>query len=400
MAEAAGKAPEGPAEGAKALVSSLVSAVEQPGPTPDQNVSVAVALGWQMAELYQPGGWPTGPPRRGADLPGLSKLSGAERALVGLDQVDVALSRLKRAITEHGLSEPTTEKAREALKAGKPTEEAFRGTIFDLHLDLLATLTAANFKLGKAYGLGRALADTTRQPTDMQTVKAQLERHRIANLRAWLADLSSVLPAHAGHAVDESLGMWRDWAAPEEPKVNPGEDMPRVIRLLRRQGERWRALLSNEKAGADTLELQEYVQAGSDALMRLGCLTWRFVQRFLILLVLAAALFAVGFWLILSDSSSGHIAAGLSSVLVSLGLTWKGVGGSLGRTAGKLERPVWEAALDRQVAQAITLLPGSKQVKGYTAPTSAPPPRSSPPAPVQPTPSAPVPHTTTAETQQ
>jgi hypothetical protein len=370
MTADAGKAPEGVAEGAKAFVSSLVTAAEQPGPTPDPDVSVALALGWQMAELYRPAAWPTQPPRRGTDLPGLSGLSGSERALVGLDQVDVALSRLKGAIAEHGLPEPTTEKAHAALKGGKPTDEAFRDTIFDLHLDLLATLTAANFKLGKAYGLGRALADTTRQPTDMRTVKAQLERHRIANLRAWLADLSSVLPAHAGHAVDESLGLWRDWAAPDTPKVNPGEDVPRVIRLLRRQGERWRALLSNEKAGADTLELQEYVQAGSDALMRLGGLTWQFVRRFSILLVLAAALFGLGLWLILSDSNSGHIAAGLSSVLVSLGLAWKGVGGSLGQTAGKLERPVWEAALDRQIAQAITLLPGTKKVKSYTAPTS------------------------------
>jgi hypothetical protein len=375
MTEGGGKAPEGAAEGAQAFVSSLVAAAEQPGPTPDPNVSVALALGWQMAELYQPAVWPTQPPQRGTDLPGLSELSGVERALVGLDQMDVALSRLKGAITEHGLEEPTTEKAREALKASKPTDEAFRNTIFDLHVELLATLTAASFKLGKAYGLGRALADTTRQPKDMPTVKAQLERHRVANLQAWLADLSSVLPAHAGHAVDESLGSWRDWAAEDTPKTNPGEDLRRVIRLLRRQGERWRALLSGEKAGTDMLELQEYVAAGSDALMRLGGLTWRFVRRFSVLLIVAAALFGLGIWVILSSSSSGHIAAGLSGVLASLGLTWKGVGGSLGQTAGKLERPVWEATLDRQIAQAITRLPGTKQIKGYTAPMSSTEPR-------------------------
>jgi hypothetical protein len=370
MAEGGGKAPEGPAEGAKAFVSSLVAAAEQPGPKPDPNVSVALALGWQMAEIYQPAAWPIQPPRRGDDLPGLSELSGVERALVGLAQVDVALSRLKDAITEHGPGAPTTAKAREALHASRPTDDAFRDTIFDLHVELLATFTAASFKLGKAYGLGRALADTTRQPQDIPSVKAQLERHRVANLQAWLADLSSVLPAHAGHAVYESLGLWRDWAAEDTPKLNPGEDLRRVIRLLRRQGERWRALLSGEKASADTLELQEYVAAGSDALMRLGGLTWRFVRRFFVLLIVAAALFGFGIWVILSDSNSGHIAAGLSGVLAALGLTWKGVGGSLGQTAGKLERPVWEATLDRQIAQAVTRLPGTKKVKGYTAPAS------------------------------
>lgn len=369
--DAAGKTPESAAEGAEAFVTSLVAAAEQPGPTPDPSVSVAFALGWQMAELYLPTAWPTQPPKRGTDLPGLSALSGAERALIGLRQVEVALSRLQSTITEHGLTQPTTGRAHDTLRVSKPTDEAFRDAIFDLHVELLATLTAASFKLGKAYGLGRALADTTRQPGDMQTVKTQLERHRVANLRAWLADLSSVLPAHAGHAVDESLGLWRDWANEKTLKLNDGEDEPRVVRLLRRQGERWRALLSGEKAGADMLELQEYVAAGSDALMRLGGLTWQFVRRFAFLLLIAAALFGCGIAVILSSSSSSHIAAGLGGVLASLGLTWKGVGGSLGQTAGKLERPVWEASLDRQIAQAITLLPGTKRVKGYTAPRSA-----------------------------
>jgi hypothetical protein len=105
--------------------------------------------------------------------------------------------------------------------------------------------------------------------------------------------------------------------------------------------------------------------------VRLGGLTWQFVRRFSLLLLMAAALFGLGVWVILSGSNAGHIAAGLGGVLASVGLTWKGVGGSLGQTAGKLERPVWEAALDRQITRAITLLPGTKHVKNYTAPMSA-----------------------------
>lgn len=377
MSDAPKPANDGLATAAQAFASSFISAAQRPGSTPDPSVSVAFALGWQMAELYEPGQGLARPPRRDSGLPGLGELSRGQRALIGLDQVDVALSRLKAHITEHGLEQPSTENARFALPgdsateaggrpAGHPPDQVFADAIFDLHVELLATLTAADFKLGKSYGLGRALAETTRQPTDLQTLKVKLEPHRLANLRAWLADLTSTLPPHAGHAVDESLGLWRDWAL--APKLNRGEDEHRLIRLLRRQGERWRALLSDEKQSIDVLALQDYVMAGSDALKRLGGLTWRFMRHFLFLLLPAAALFGLGIWVILSASNSAHIAAGLSGVLASLGLTWKGVGGSLGETAAKLERPVWEAALDRQITHAITLLPGSKVVKGYIEP--------------------------------
>jgi hypothetical protein len=46
----------------------------------------------------------------------------------------------------------------------------------------------------------------------------------------------------------------------------------------------------------------------------------------------------------------------------------EGVDSSLGKTAGKLERPVWQAALDSEITQAITRLPGSRHTKGYAAP--------------------------------
>ncbi|HME05062.1 MAG TPA: hypothetical protein VKG38_18715 [Solirubrobacteraceae bacterium] len=366
---------EGVEAAGKALVSAMVTAVTQPEPMPDPLVSVAFGLGWHIAELYQPASWPSKPPARGVDLPGLGSLSAAERALVGLSQIDVALNQLKSAITEQGLTGPTTVQARHTLEAGAPTDEAFRNQIFDLHLKLLAVLTAASFKLGKAYGLGRALADTTRQPHDIQTVKHQLAPHRVATIKAWLDDLTSVLPAHAGHAVGDSLEQWREWAEDTPPKLNAGEDITRALRLLRRQGERWRGLLSGEKRGVDALSLEDYVYAGSDALKQAGALVWRFLGRFAALLLLALVLFAGGVWLILSDSNAAHIAAGLAGILASLGITWKGVGGSLGTTAGKLERPIWEAALDAQIAQALTLRPGSKQVVGYTAPGPAPEPQ-------------------------
>lgn len=346
------------------------------GPTPagDPLVSTAFALGWQMAELYRPSPARVQPPTQGDDLPGLGELSAAERSLVSLAQIDVATSQLSDPVTRHDLTPPTTQDARATL-GGDPSNAAFRGAVFDLHLSLLATLTAANFKLGKAYGLGRALADTCRKPTNIATLRDQLYTHRIANLLAWLSDLTTALPAHAGHTVGDSLEHWRDWAA--DPTALDTEDAPRVLRLLRRQGDRWRALLSGEKQGADMLELQDYVSAGAGMINQLASLAGRFLIRYLPALLAAALLVAASIWLILTDPNSGHIAAGLGGLLASAGLTWKGVGGSLGRAAAKVERPLWDAQLDAAITRAMTLLPGSRRVKNYTPPgttqTESPP---------------------------
>jgi hypothetical protein len=38
-------------------------------------------------------------------------------------------------------------------------------------------------------------------------------------------------------------------------------------------------------------------------------------------------------------------------------LTWKGVGGSLGRAMNQVQRPAWDAQPDVAIADAITLLP-------------------------------------------
>jgi hypothetical protein len=356
----------GAQEGAQAFLSSLVTVAEEPGPKPDPMVSVAFTLGWQMAELYQPAAWPSSAPTPGQDLPGMSELSGAQHALVGLDHVDVALHRLDATITEYGLTAPTTTEARQALAGATPSNAAFRKEIFELHVSLLSTLTAAGFNVGTAYGLGRALADTTREPKDRAGLEEQLGRDRVANIQAWLADLTSVLPTHSANTVKASLEEWRDWAA--EPQSSKTADVAKIVRLLRRQGQRWRALLSGEKQATDLLELQDYVLAGSDMLKRLGSLTWRFLGRFVLLILAAAAVFAGGVVLIVADTSSAQVVAGIGAVLASLGATWKGVGGSLGKAAAHLERPLWEASLDDQITTALTLLPGSKRVKGYTPP--------------------------------
>ena len=117
------------------------------------------------------------------------------------------------------------------------------------------------------------------------------------------------------------------------------------------------------------LEQQDYIFAASKTLGQLGALTWRFALKFWYLVLAIAALLAASILFVVEDpNSSAHVAAGLGGLLASLGLTWKGIGGSLGKAASKLERPVWEAALDMQIAEAMTLTPVSKVGKSYSPP--------------------------------
>ncbi len=124
------------------------------------------------------------------------------------------------------------------------------------HIELLATLTGADFRLGKAYGLGRALADVTRNPPDGAS---ELARGRVAPLAAWLRDLSTVLPPHAGHVVASSLEEWGGWA------VRPPGDAAQEavdVEQLQAQGRLWRSLISGEKRATQMLEISDYVAAG------------------------------------------------------------------------------------------------------------------------------------------
>lgn len=182
-----------PADAIGAFESALVAAAKAiPADTADPTVSLTFALGWQTAELFR-ADLRHRSERRDGDLPGLGLLSDEERREISVDQVQAALTQLTPAILKGGLTVPTDElnAVRTALgnwdNDGQPAVEA-------LHLKVLGTLTAVDFRLGKAYGLGRALANTCRKPTDADAVTDELDPFRVANLLAWLDELSTAPP--------------------------------------------------------------------------------------------------------------------------------------------------------------------------------------------------------------
>src|SRR5262249_24028126 len=88
--------------------------------------------------------------------------------------------------------------------------DPYRKAVLDGHLALLIALTAAGATLGKAYNLGRALADPPRPNQELEELQESFAPYRLAQLRHDLDDLASVLPGHAAKAVGQSLTWWRD----------------------------------------------------------------------------------------------------------------------------------------------------------------------------------------------
>jgi hypothetical protein len=212
-------------------------------------------------------------------------------------------------------------------------------------------LSATDFRISKAYAVGRALMNLTTPPGREASLATQLSTTAAAPLAADIDDLSSALAPHAGHSVRASLLEWqRSVAGPAAPEARE------TWLALARQGELWRALLTGEKLGRDMLEIDDYIDAADRLTRRMREVAVRLLKRFPEVVAAVVLLFVVGVVIIAVTDSAAAIAAGAGTILASLGLSWRGLGKSLGELGGKLEQPLWGAELDIAITQAITLL--------------------------------------------
>ena len=348
-----------PSDAAEAFAAALSSAAKRglPEPAPDPRVAAAFALGWQIAVLYRPAPVRVVAPAADDDLLSQGRLSEEQVIEIGLDRVQVAINHLHDPVQQAGLKLPNIDAVRDALRSAEDTH-ARAEQVRDLHIELVGALAAADFRLGKAYGVGRAIADTCRNPSDVKRLKAELDPARTAMLANWIDDLTSAFPPHAAHSVRASLLIWRDWAG----QATDADASPALWELLRRQGDLWRALLSGEKLGTDMLEVDDYLDAADRTFDQLRTMVRRFLRKFPLLTALIVLLFGggvalVAYALLSQDNVTSTVIAGLGGILTSVGLTWRGIGGSFGKLISGAQRPLWGAALDRVIAEAITLRP-------------------------------------------
>jgi len=324
-------------------------------------VPEAFAAGWQIAELFH-GTIPHQPPSHQGipdHLPGLSRLSSYQIALLHLDQVDRALTHLLG--DTRGPSGDASTSVRRALTSSPIHGDQVRSAVAALHTYALSELTIADFRLGKAYGLGRALAETALLPPaapDLDKAKCyhhELGSGRLGNIHEWLADLKTALPDHSAYAVSWSLQQWEDWVRGASDATLVAADS-----FLRRQGQQWRAILSGERAGEDFLGTIDLMNAAKELGSRFGRTIGAFLLRYKGIVTLAVAVL-LG---IVGGVLAGAVVTGDTKILWG-GLTalvgavggWKALSATLGKGIRSVEDSLWQSELDGAIANRTLVLP-------------------------------------------
>jgi hypothetical protein len=344
-----------PSDLASAFADALISTVrEQQSAQAEAHIAAAVSLGWHVAALAHPGH-----PRHTAaaargDLGAAAAITDAQVVDFCGSHATVAFAKLKDLVEKTTLSLPE-QQLEQCLAAADA--DARRGAAGDLDSKAMAVLSATSERLGKAYAVGRALMTLTTRPGPDATLKGHLTGPAVAPVVAAIDDLGSALPPHAGHSVRASILEWR---ASIETRSKVAPEQQDTWLQLARQGELWRALLSGEKDGPDMLEIDDYLDAAERLSRRMRTMAWTVLRRFWFLVLVIVVLFAGGVALIVATGTDAAVVAGAGTILASLGLSWRGLGRSLGGLAGKLERPLWGAEIDAAITRAITLLPREK----------------------------------------
>lgn len=321
--------------------------------------ATALNLGWTMAELYDHNWRPKADlPTPAGDLPGIGVFSASQRTELRLDAIDACLAALRDVLAAADQNRPSTTDVRALYDDPNSQAEPAKVSINKLHFDIARTLAASDPNLGKAYGLGRALSDTIRQPADQSELGERFKHFRLENLRGWLNDLASGLPAHTAKGVLLSLSRWEGWAANVDVVSDQdwGCAEKHVRRTLREQGERWRAALCGEKNPRDALTADAYADAANNVARRGLAIAARVLVRYGVAITLVVAV-VVALAIFVVTNPASQLVTGIGAVAAAVGITWKGVGSVSEHLAVALGKPLWGAELDAAVGEALTALP-------------------------------------------
>jgi hypothetical protein len=295
-------------------------------------------------------------PPIGDELPGTAQFPDADAWKLRIDQLTVAKRRLDRLVVPEGLRFPDLPD-----RLHRPPREQIRQLVLQLHRDILGVLTAANFRLGKAYGMGIALADLTLDPpADERFFRESFgDNGKADGIVETFDDLKTLLPAHAAESVAGSIREWQGWVLENLGQVR-GPNWSAVAAALKTQGKRWRALLTGEKRATDFLGIDDYILAGEALLARFRKLTMRFlVQHWLA--VVTAVIVIAGVVVLALNFASGTAKFWTVAVWLfgTIGISGATVRSGVRQAAGRIGDGLWGAELDLAIIKAVTALPGN-----------------------------------------
>lgn len=367
-----------------------------------EDVQCAFALGWHVTQLFhfekvaaesEVRERPVSAP---GSLPGIGSLSPTERR-------ELLMRQIQRDLLRSDFWKPTPggpDVASVATRVAKSAEASdFQAEVDGIHRDILESLTVQDFRLGKSYGLARALAESSILPCaecaadrskpievvkDGQTrlekpnevekrvgdalsksLGDQFDDGRVFTLQGWLLDLRDSFPQYAADAVSTTLGGWSLWLIrptlenKDRPDSRDGFDWAdkavrgKIERTLRLQATAWRGLLSGEKDPKTMAGADYYFRAMSSVVRRLARLAVGFLGTAIgLILALAVVVAAIALYVNAISANATGVLAAVVALLSSLGITAGSVGASVKSAWSKAEGPLWEAEVSAAVANA------------------------------------------------
>jgi len=330
-------------------------------------VETVIRLGWRMAQVYHK------PPPTESDegmqheplpsdhLPGLRRLGDYEKGKTLIAEIQNNVKILEDALS---FKLPSKEILEGIIAEGVDPEETKKNLLV-IHRDLHRELAAQDPRFAKGFDLGRMLADTVllSHPGTPETILYEFNHYRLRNAHGWLNDLHSLLPDHASNAVIGSLKKWEQWVQRNEGVVPiDTSSQARFIQTLHDQGEIWRQLLCGEKAAVDFLDAKSYKHAGDQVAKHFLTLLlyfiwgWKYAIAFF-----GAGIAGIGYEIMKHNHGHSIVAAVITTVTVTLGITWKTLASTLGRVIENAEKPLWKAEVHEAIVTATTLTPNFKK---------------------------------------
>src|ERR1700733_11968674 len=373
-----------------------------------QPAGVVFALGWVMAELFDPrrrarvtNSTPPFSPVTQlplvADLAADQKLVYLAAELSELLRWFPALRRPLRLVT-HQANKKKAAVAAENLATAEAADDAQADNV--VHAAAAAAVAAAPFseteflaavaglneaildefaddaERSSAYQLGLSLSDLVWLPGITVTAGEAspasrpsglfglFARSHLAAVQTLLSGAGKQLPSGAATIVSRSLDNWADWIDVNSARIkSPGADTwspdaDTVLHALRVQGWVWRSVLIADPEVAVQPSMGAWVQAGSSIARAARMIGAVIVRRFWPGVVIALVALGGLLYLVISNlSGASQVWASLVTVAAIVGSSTWGLGSGVSQAFDGVGYEIWSAAKLDAAAWGVTWLP-------------------------------------------
>lgn len=371
-----------------------------------QPAGAVFALGWTMAELFDPSRRvsvtvhepPFDPDTQlplVADLTEDPKLVFLAAQLseylqwfpglaAPLALVTAQTDKKKAAVAAENLATATAAEQADDVAAAQAATAALAEAPFS-ETDMLAAVTGLNQAILdefaddhqrlSAYQLGLSLSDLVWVPRAAgsgleapagkpSALFGLFSRPHLATVQTLLSGAGTQLPAGAATVVSRSLDNWADWIDVNTARMASADaetwtdNAGMVLHALRVQGWIWRSVLTADPGVSVQPSMSAWVQAGSSIVRAARMMTATILRRFWPIVVIALVVLGGLLALIIANLSGASQAwASLVTVAAILGTGGYGLSNGVSESFQGVGYDIWSAAKTDASAWAVTWLP-------------------------------------------